>query len=328
MKKLTYVTLAMLAATSFALAGGAAAQVKNSFVIGSTASTSGHYVAAVAMSKAIKDEIPNMSVTVLETGASVDNLRRMTRAEIDMGLVGSDAAVSATDGTGQFEGRPINDVVALFAYDYAALSIAVRADSGVMSLADLNGKKFNPGFRGSGTEVRMKTAFDLFNIKPEWVLGSIKDAVEGVQNRQLVGYAKNGVGSLLDPTVRELLVTTPMRLLGFSPEQEALHLKQVKGVTFATLPENIFPGQNAVRVPAIFSIYMTRLANTNDDTAYAVTKAIYDKRSYLFEVFPHLKDNFDLKAESLRLEEIGLKLHPGAKKFWLTVPSGAGVKSS
>ncbi|MFO1189616.1 MAG: TAXI family TRAP transporter solute-binding subunit [Alphaproteobacteria bacterium] len=327
MKKFTTVAMAALAMASLACAGKATAQVKSSFVIGSTASTSGHYVAAVAMSKALKDEIPNLSVTVLETGASVDNLRRMTRAEIDMGLVGSDAAVSASDGTGQFEGKGIGDLVALFAYDYAALSIAVRADSGVLTLADLNGKRFNPGFRGSGTEVRMKTAFDLFNIKPEWVLGSIKDAVESIQNRQIVGYAKNGVGSLLDPTVRELLISTQMRLLGFSPEQEALHLQKVKGVTFATLPENIFPGQQAVRVPAIFSIYMTRLANTNDDTAYAVTKAIYDKRSYLFEVFPHLKDVFDLRAESLRLEEMGLTLHPGAKKFWQSVPA-SGVRSS
>ena len=221
MKKFTTVAMAALAMASLACAGKATAQVKSSFVIGSTASTSGHYVAAVAMSKALKDEIPNLSVTVLETGASVDNLRRMTRAEIDMGLVGSDAAVSASDGTGQFEGKGIGDLVALFAYDYAALSIAVRADSGVLTLADLNGKRFNPGFRGSGTEVRMKTAFDLFNIKPEWVLGSIKDAVESIQNRQIVGYAKNGVGSLLDPTVRELLISTQMRLLGFSPEQEA-----------------------------------------------------------------------------------------------------------
>lgn len=327
MKRLMLAALVAAAASDLIMAGPAFAQVKNAIVIGSTASTSGHYVAAVAMSKALKEEMPNLSVTVLETGASVDNLRRMTRNELDMGLVGSDAAVSATDGTGQFEGRGISDLVALFAYDYAALSIAVRADSGVMSLADLNGKRFNPGFRGSGTEVRMHTAFNLFNIKPEWVAGSIKDAVEGIQNRQIVGYAKNGVGSLLDPTVRELLVTTQMRLLGFSPEQEALHMEKVKGVTFATLPENIFPGQKAVRVPAIYSIYMTRLANMNDDTAFAVTKAIFERRNYLFEVFPHLKDSFDLRAESLRVEEMGLKLHPGAKKYWQAAPATAPKSS-
>jgi hypothetical protein len=36
-------------------------------------------------------------------------------------------------------------------------------------------------------------------------------------------------------------------------------------------------------------------------------------------VFPHLK-NFDFKKQALNVERLGLKLHPGAKKFWESVP--------
>jgi TRAP-type uncharacterized transport system substrate-binding protein len=64
---------------------------------------------------------------------------------------------------------------------------------------------------------------------------------------------------------------------------------------------------------------MGRESAVNDDTAFAIAKSIYEKRQYLVETFPHLKDEFDFKAQALRTEEIGLKLHPGAKRFWESV---------
>ena len=36
----------------------------------------------------------------------------------------------------------------------------------------------------------------------------------------------------------------------------------------------------------------------------------------LIDVFPHLKD-MNFKAEALKTETLGLKLHPGARKYWL-----------
>lgn len=296
----------------------ASAQVKSAIVLGSTSSTSSHYAAAVAMGQAIKEGIPGGSVTVLETGSTVDNLRRMVRAEIDIGLVSSDGAVLAVDGLGQFEGRPISDIAVVYSYDEPALNIAVRADSGITELRQLGGQKFNAGFRASGTELFMKGAFDLLKIQPNWVPGSLKDAVEGIQNRQLVGYAKYGVGTTLDATLREILTSTQMRLLGFTPEQEQLIASNLKGISFVTLPANMVPGQPAMRAAAIQSLYMTRTSLMNDDTAYAIAKAIYEKRQYLIEVFPHLKD-FDFKAVTLKAETIGLKVHPGAKRFWESV---------
>ncbi|MFO1188074.1 MAG: TAXI family TRAP transporter solute-binding subunit [Alphaproteobacteria bacterium] len=313
-------------AVAAGMATPGAAQVKSNLILGATASTSSHYAASIGMAKAIKETYPAVSVTVLETGASVDNIRRMTRNEVDFGLVGSDVAVLAINGQGQFEGRAVPDLVALYAYDNAALNIAVRADSGVNSLADLSGKKFNPGNRGSAAESLTRQSFDLLNIKPDWSPGSLKDAVEGVQNRQLVGYSKYGVGTTLDATLRELMVSTNMKVLGYTAAQEKLVLSNIKGIVFVTLPENLLPNNPAVRVPAIQGLFMARQSGMNDDTAFAIARSIYEKQQYIIEAFPHLKDKFDFKVEALRTEGIGIKLHPGAKKFWESLP--ATTKSS
>lgn len=290
------------------------AQAK-AITLGSTNATSSHYAVAVAMSKAIKQGMPGANVSVIETGASVDNIRRLVRGEVNLGLVAVDTGIQAIDGTGPFNGKPVKDLVAVYAYDISVLNIAVRADSDVQNVKDLNGKKFNAGIRGSGAEVLTREAFSILGIKPNWAPGTVQDAAEGIQNRQIVGYSKYGPGIGIDATLRELLTTTPMRLIGFTPEQQKAVLAHVKGVDFKTLSENFIPNQKPVAAPVVPIVYATRLGSLDDDTAYAVAKSIYDNRQFLIDTWPHLKD-FDFKQQSLRAEQLGIPLHPGAKRFW------------
>lgn len=306
------------AALMLALSAGAAFAQKSAITLGSTNSTSSHYAVAVAMSKAIKEAMPNANVSVVETGASVDNIRRLVRGEVDLGLVALDTGIQAATGTGPFEGRAVPDLVAVYAYDNSVLNIAVRADSGVKALADLNGRKLNAGIRGSGAEVLTREALTALGVKPDWSPGSVKDAVEAVQNRQIVGYSKYGTGSGIDATLRELLTSTEMRLIGFDKEQQKVVTDRVKGVAFEELKENLIPGQAAISTPVVPITYATRLAVMDDATAFAVAKAIYDNRQFLIETWPHLKE-FDFAKQALRAEELGFRLHPGAKKFWESV---------
>ena len=287
----------------------------NAITLGSTNATSSHYAVSVAMSKAIKAGMPNANVSVIETGASVDNIRRLVRGEVNLGLVAVDTGIQAIDGTGVFKDKAVKDLVAVYAYDVSVLNIAVRADSGINNIKDLEGRKFNAGIRGSGAEVLTREAFTMLGIKPDWAPGTVQDAVEAIQNRQVVGYSKYGPGIGIDATLRELLTATPMRLIGFTPEQEKEVLARLKGVDFKMLPENFIPGQKSIAAPVVPIVYATRLGSLDNDTAYTVAKSIYENRQTLIETWPHLKD-FDFKQQSLRAEQLGFPLHPGAKRFW------------
>lgn len=309
---------AALALLTLALVSPASAQ-KSTLTFGSTNATSSNYALAVAMSKAIKKELPNTNVTMIETGASVDNVRRMTKGEIDFGLVMADTSIQALAGSGPFQGKAVEDLAVLYVHDIVTLQLVVRADSGVKTLKDLQGKKFSAGIRGSGAELLTRQMFALLGIEPQWSPGSIQDAIEGTQNRQLVGYSKYGVGAGLDATLRELMVSTQMRYLSFDKDQQALIQSKIKGVDFAEIPANTIPGQDAVTTPVVLGTYSARLATMDDATAFSVAKGIYENRQFLIDVFPHLK-NMDFKQQALRTEMLGLKLHPGAKKFWLSLP--------
>ncbi len=298
---------------------GPAAAQKSSITLGSTNSTSSHYGAAVAMGKAIKKNLPNANVNVIETGASVDNVRRMAKGEIDFGLVMVDTSVQAGSGTGPFKDKAVTDLGALYVYDVVVLNIAVRVDSGIDNLTDLKGKRFSAGIRGSGAELLTHDIFNAVGAQTEWVPGSLSDAVEGISNRHLVGYSKYGVGSGLDATMRELLTKTPMKFVNFTEEQKAQVLAKVKGVDFMTIPADTVPGQPAVLAPVVPATYSARISTMDDATAHAIAKAIYENRQFLIDVFPHLK-GFDFKKQALNVEKLGIKLHPGAKRFWESVP--------
>lgn len=310
---------AALAGTAAALLTARVARAeKKAIVFGSTNATSSNYALAVAMTKAIKQDLPEVNVTMIETGASVDNIRRMMKDEIDFGLVMADTIIQATDGVGPFKGRAVNDLGVLYVHDAASLQFAVRGDAGVNDLKDLQGKRFSAGIHGSGAELLTREIMRVLSIEPKWSPGSLQDAIEGTQNRQLVGYSKYGVGVGLDATMRELLTTTPMKFLGFTDAQRDLLLSKIKGVDFVTIPANTVPGQAAVITPEVLGTYSARMSQMDDATAYAIARAIYDHRQYLIDVFPHLK-NFDFKANALKTEKLGLRLHPGAKKFWESV---------
>ena len=222
------VVVAAAFGTRFLCEGPASAQ-KSTLTFGSTNATSSNYALAVAMSKAIKKELPNANVSMIETGASVDNVRRMTKGEIDFGLVMADTSIQALAGTGPFQGKAVEDLAVLYVHDIVTLQLVVRADSGVATLKDLQGKKFSAGIRGSGAELLTRQMFQLLGIEPQWSPGSIQDAIEGTQNRQLAGYSKYGVGAGLDATLRELMVSTQMRYLTFDKEQQSGDSRQDQG---------------------------------------------------------------------------------------------------
>jgi uncharacterized protein len=310
--------LAGVVLAGFTAGNPALAAPKGTLVLGSTNSTSSHYVVSAAMVKAIKAGIPTSNVSQIETGASVDNVRRLVKGEIDLGICGTDTAVQVLDGTGPFaDGKGVSDLVALYAYDVSVLNIAVSEDSKVATINDLSGKKFNPGIRGSGAELMTRGVFRTLGVTPDWVPGTVKDAAAGIQNRQIAGYSKYGPGAGIDATLRELMVSTPMRLLGFDAAQQSKVTANIKGVNFVSIP-NVMPGQPAVEAPAALIVYATRTAVMDDETAYAVAKSIYEHRQILVDAWPHLK-NFDFKAQAFNAEKVGIKLHPGAKKFWESV---------
>jgi aspartyl-tRNA(Asn)/glutamyl-tRNA(Gln) amidotransferase subunit C len=63
---------------------------------------------SVAMAEVINKEVPSVSITVVETGATNDNFRRMERDELSFGQAGGTDVYMANNGIGVWKDRGMN----------------------------------------------------------------------------------------------------------------------------------------------------------------------------------------------------------------------------
>ena len=194
--KLTSLALtAVVAATSF-LTTPATAQTRLAF--GASNAQSAHYAYFAALSKIVNSTYADKyQASVVETGATVDNLKRMARNQLDIGLITTSTLYHAYNGKKAFEGRPIKSRI-LWAYSLAPQDTIVRRDSNIETLAALDGQRMGPGMRGSSTEATSLDVFEVLGIKPEWIRGTNAELATAIKDNRSNGFVKSAVGNSFD----------------------------------------------------------------------------------------------------------------------------------
>ena len=150
-KRLGYTYWVVLNVFIISVLSGGTSMAAQKMLIGSTSASSSHYGYFVAVSQVINEKVPGIETSVVETGATVDNLRRFSRKQIDIGLVTTNVLSQAYYGKQDFKNRPVKSKL-LWVYVIAPQNVIVRKDSGITNFAGLNGQRFNPGLKGSATE--------------------------------------------------------------------------------------------------------------------------------------------------------------------------------
>ena len=136
----------------------------------------------------ISENIDGYTATAEETNASVDNMNLIGSGESDIAFVLGDTAADAVGGTGEFEGGAI-DACTLGVLYTNFTQLVASADSGITSVADLEGQRVSLGEAGSGTEIIGLRILEAAGIDPD----------SGIERAQL-GVAET-VDALRDGTI-------------------------------------------------------------------------------------------------------------------------------
>ncbi len=303
------------------------AQKKKFILIGSTQTGSSHYAYAVAATKVINQYVPEVNASVVETGASVDNVKRMRAGQMDIGGIVTDKVMyEAWKGIGMWKNMATPDLRMLWAYTQSIDYYIVREDSGVTKLEDLEGKKFNPGMRGSSTEATTKEIFEILGIKPDYHVGGTTDAVAAIKDGRIAGYVKTGIGLQLDASTLDVMTLTKTRLISMTPEQ----VKKVKAA-IPYLPFFIVPPGGIKAMPkqpeyhswgmVVCGVAMKAFP---EDLAYKMVKAILKGRDMIVAAFPaHAEVNVPKDTVEITM----IPLHAGAyrayKELGVKIPERA-----
>jgi len=319
-KRKRFIQFAVLAATAFVMIVAGPSFAADKLLCGSTATTSSHYVYTVSAGKAINavsgDQV---NVTVVATGGAVDNLERINRGQLHMGIGTWATFYQAYMGIGKYKGKARPKIRALWLYSSNTQNYVVRADSGINDLAGLAGKKFCPGLRGSATEQLVQQLLETIGVKPDYFRASLSDAVAAVKDNRIAGYVKAGAGLDLDGSTKELKAFTKIKLLNWPADKAAKVQEAMPFVSFVDVPAGTIPG-----VPAYATVVQSIGVigyddSLTDDQAYHIVKGIHEGRKYQEAAYPAMK-GFDLSGMTMKLTKF--PLHRGAIRYYKEI----GVK--
>jgi TRAP transporter TAXI family solute receptor len=297
----------------FITGGSVLAASKKQLAMGSTQSSSSHYAYFVAVAKIINTHVPEVNISVVETGASVDNINRIKKGDLDLGMTTIHLQYQAFHGMGTWNGKPIKDQYVLWVYQAAPQNFVVREDSGVKTVYDLAGKAFNPGMRGSATEKTVESILEALDIVPNFYRGGTDDTVAAIKDNRIVGYVKSGAGvKSLDASTLDIATFTPIRLIGFTDEDISKVQKKYPYLSPVSIPQGIYKDSPAYKTFAML-IGVVAKKDLPEDLVYKMVKASYENFNDQVAAYPSIKGT-DL-AE-LTLSTCTVPLHPGAIKYY------------
>lgn len=299
----------LIAAGALFAATTADAQTRLAF--GASNAQSAHYAYFAAIASIVNEAYPDWSASVVETGATVDNLNRMARNQLDIGLITTSALYHAMNGIKTFEGRPIESRL-LWAYNLAPQNVMVRQDSGVTSIEQLAGRRLGAGQRGSSTEATSEEVMALLSIEPEWVRGTNAELANAIKDNRAIGFIKSSVGTRFDALMTDIATFTPIRVLGISEEQRALLQAELPELSIVDMPGGEMEGTGPFQTWG-FMIAVSAAPDMDDDTAYRIVKAVMGDLDTQAAAFPEVA-GLDLAA--LTLQYATSPLHPGAIRYF------------
>ena len=300
--------LALLGATAVT---GPALAADTDLLIGSTSASSSHYGYFVAVGQLINEQVDGVRASVVETGATMDNLRRMQRGQIDLGLVTTNVAQHAVAGSDAFEGGA-QDLSLLWVYTGAPQNVVVRSDAGVQSLEDLEGVRFNPGIKGSATESTTEAVFETLGLSADYVRGSTTDIVNAIKDNRTVGYVKSGAGLKLDASTMDIATATDITVLGLGPGQADALRADMPDVSVVDVPAGAAEGLPAYTTWS-FGVGVGAGQSLSEEAAYGIVKAVMEDESVQANAMASLEG---ANLAELTLQYATIPLHPGALRWF------------
>ncbi|MBN2394853.1 MAG: TAXI family TRAP transporter solute-binding subunit [Candidatus Atribacteria bacterium] len=289
--------------------------------MGSTSSTSGLYAWCVGAASVINKADNNIITTVVESGAALDNLRRIKDGAFDFGLcVDSASAMQLYKGISTFEGEGWEPIRWLFLRNAIVNRVYVRADSGIKTFTDLGGKKFCPGMPGASStgnfinfDKAVETGIDL-------VPAALGDAINLFTQNRIVGLQKSSGLTSLDSSLIEVNLRTPLAAIGYSEDD----MKKIR----AEYPYILFfetPAGSIVQLPnnpAIMEegqvVGAVTSSNLPEEVGYEIVKAYVEGFEEVAAAYPGIK-GWDPITDVFKLVAPGgeIPIHAGLYKYCL-----------
>ncbi len=300
--------LPVLALGAAVALGAKPATAQTSFNLGAVPAATGWFFGIAEGARTISQHTP-YEITVRETGGTRENALRLTRGELDLAFTEALVGYELYNGIGRFADTPNDQVRLLYWIAPSTMHWAVRADTGIESFEDLNGRRFNPSSLGGGGEYITEQVFNVLGVSPDFQRMRIDDAAEGVVDGRLVGLSYNGVPPI--PLFTEVHSSRPLRLLSLDQDQLDAVVAELPFLTPTVIPAETYGGVPEASTLGILMGVATN-ASLSADVVYEMTKAYWENHAEVAASFA--------AAEGMTPEQTvataTFPLHEGAIRYY------------
>jgi TRAP transporter TAXI family solute receptor len=254
--------------------------------------------------------------SVESTGGSVYNINTIREGELEFGVAQSDWQYHAYHGTSKFaDAGPFEDLRAVFSIHPEPFTVVARADAGITTFADLEGKRVNIGNPGSGQRGTMEVLLDAMG----WTTDNFALATELKASEQSAALCDNQIDAMVytvghpSGSIQEATTSCDSVLVTVDgPAVEGL-INDNDYYRAATIPGGMYRGNpDDVSTFGVGATLVTS-AKVSDDAVYALVAAVFDN----FEDFKKLHPAFaHLDPQEMISAGLSAPLHPGAIRYY------------
>ncbi len=300
----------ILVAAAFGIATATSAFAETRVTFKSAKTTSSYYQMAVQLAEAMKRGTDGgIIVTVEESQGSVQNVKESAKRNGNYVFTTPPVLVKlAQKGLAMFKDKTdpkYDEIRALFPIPSLTMHFVVRADSGISSFADIEGKTILIGKGSFGAREGAKY-LKLFGLEGKVTLANVElnAAVAALKNKQIDGFVT--AGSYPAPNVIEAAASTGIQVLSLTDEQITTTKR-----TRLVIPAGTYAGVDQDIVTTSLPVVAYTTTQMDDDTAYQMTKTYWSQ-----------KDAMGADAawwngvSGDMLSNFYGKVHPGALKYY------------
>jgi TRAP transporter TAXI family solute receptor len=302
-----------LAALASTLATAALAQ---NFSIGTGGTGGVYYPMGGGIAAVLSKHVPGMQATAEVTGGSVDNLKLVGTGKPYIGFSMADAAQDAYRGEDKFKGGkvPLRTLMILYPNHMHVVTVD---GTGITKMADLKGKRVSTGSPGSATEVMAFRVIEAAGLDKDKDMKrerlGVAESVNALKDKKIDAFF--WVGGLPTAAVTDLANTpgTKIRMIDHAEAVPAMNARWGNLYVEQVIPKDTYKGMDADNRQATVMNILVAHENMDEKTAYAIVKAIFDRRDDLIAVH---KEAANFKLENQKAAATPVPFHPGAAKYF------------
>lgn len=303
-----------LSAAALSLTMGVSAQAQQA-AIGTLPQGALGYAIAAAVANIITQNSP-VAATAVPTGGSNVVLPQVNNGEMEFATSNTVESIYAVTGTGNFEGRPLENLRVAAVLMPFSVGVLVRQDSPYTSAGDIKGKPFPTDYSAQKfVEMCLKATLAAEGMSvADFEAVSVPNFTKAVDlltaDRVAGAYAAPGSG-----VIRQADADVGVRFIGIKavPDGEKAMQKIAPGSYFTEVKPS--PANAGVKEPVTLLGYEYTLLvgkDVPDETVYQAVKALYEHPDALSEAHGVFK-SWDPKRIYVPLDA---PYHPGAERFY------------